>query len=228
MEIGENSSWQQEYPDVDCIHFLINNSYHKNPDSSFILQDFNLKIPISEFIIYCVGFINDYRKVQCIRILQKKPSDKITTMKIEWFDPSYNYKDKSLNGVNQPYPNKVTFWVNSGVCLKKFFFLYEDKLNLFRSAFIYYSRMDQYMRLSSIYEYLDIPQLNPIGETVYNAPLRFFIYKKKIVLSEEQMINRKRKKFKKYISQIKKNFSVDRFYRENYQNLFNAIDVIIN
>lgn len=204
-------------PDEECIHFLTTHSYLKNFPPHNLLEDHHYKLPLSHFICYCVGIVDQQRVVQCIRILQKTPSDKITTMKIEWYG-----KEKNSNQWE-----KTQFWVNSGVCLKKQFFLFQDKLNFFRSTYIYYPEMQRYYRLSSFFDYMDIQEDNPLGEQIYNSPIKSHTFKNVVVKCNEKIAERRRKEMKKSLMMIMKK-NIDNYLEINYPNLFREIEKIIN
>lgn len=202
-------------PDQECIHFLTIHSYLKNFSPHNLLEDHRYKLPLDRFICYCVGIIDQQRVVQCIRILKKTPSDKITTMMVEWFH------------LQNGHWEKVQFWVNSGVCLKKQFFLFQDKLNFFRSTYIYYPEMQKYYRLSCFFDYLDIDEVNPLGNYIYNSPTKTHLFKNVIVKSVERTSERRQKELKKGLSMlIRKN--IDHYLENNYPNLFYEITKILD
>jgi len=203
------------FPEMERIHFLTNQSYCKNPNQCFILNDFGFKIPLKEFIVYCVGIINGERVVHCIRILKKKTSDKIGTIQIQWFDPSHKTNEYTL------------FWVNSNVYLKKFFFQFEDKLNFFKSSFIYYARLDQYIRLSSLLNYIYLDEENPIGIIIYKSPTIYYHHKNKIIFPSDKLNMKRNKEIKKSLILFKKKYTIDKYFRQNFPNLFYEIDHIL-
>lgn len=197
-------------PDSDCVDYLTNHSYIKNHPPETLLKEFNYKIPLDRFVCYCVGIIGDERKVQCIRILQKRPSDKITTMLIEWYNP----QNQGEGG------DKIQFWVNSGICLKRHFFLFEDKLSFFRSTFIYFPEIEQYYRLQSIFNFIEIPQVNPVNMKIYVTPLKKYCYKKPVNYSYEKSENKKRKEIEKAVTRVFKKVSIDPYFEQHYPVLF--------
>lgn len=202
-------------PEQECIDYLTNNSYIKNFSPHNLLEDHQYKLPLSLFICYCVGIINQQRVVQCIRILKKSPSDKITTMKVEWYN---------LEGGRW---SKIQFWVNSGVCLKKQFFLFQDKLNFFRSTYVYYPEMQTYYRLSCFFDYLGIEEVNPLGEQIYNSPNKSHTFKNFVVKSQEKTSERKRKEIKKGLTTFMRK-NIDNYFEMNYPNLFREISKIVD
>lgn len=202
-------------PDLECVQYLMNHSYIKNHSPLTFLQDFHFSIPLHQFVLYCVGIQNDVRQVNCLRILEKKPSDKITTIKIQWFNPNI--------------PNKIEewdykeFWVNSTISLRKFFFCYEDKFNFFRSTFLYYPEIQQYFRLCNIFNHLQLPEVNPLHEIVYIFPNKSFEYKKIARHLPKKGEERRQREIQKGLQRFVKKHNVDKFFENHYPDLFHVI-----
>lgn len=184
--------------DEECLLNLTNQAYIKNVSTEALLRDFHYRIPLEKFICYCVGNVNGRKNVQCLRILKKTPSEKITTMFIEWISPT----DRSKT---------VQFWVGSGVSLKKFFFLNEDQLNFFRSTFIYYPELCTFFRLASIQNFLDIFEVNPMGEYIFSSPLKCHGYKRKIEIDNGRQSKKRKKDFIKGVKYFIKKYNVDNY-----------------
>lgn len=202
-------------PDIDCIHFLTNQIYMKNHLPHTILNDFQFSIPLNQFICYCVGFVNNERCIQCVRILEKKPSDKITTIKLEWFNPT-----PPKNG--EEWDSKI-FWINSTISLRKFFFFYEDKFNFFRSTFIYYPEIEKYFRLCNLFNYLSLPESNPIGEIIYLQPKKTTIFKKNSQSNLKRNHDRRKKEIKKGLIKFVKKHNIDNFIEKHFPCIFHQI-----
>lgn len=196
--------------DEECISFLTNHQYIKNPSPTTLLSDFEYKIPIQKFICYCVGIIDGQRHVHCIRILKKSPSEKISTMLIQWFSPN-------------DLADSISFWVSSGVTLKRNFFLHDDQLNFFRSTFIYYPEIQQYFRLSSIQNFITIEEYNPMKMKILNTPIKWYIYKRKIDYKPEKYITKRKKDFQKSLTKFKNKQNMNHFIQETYPNLYTEI-----
>lgn len=203
-------------PCHECIQFLNNHSYIKNYSPHFLLEEFNYSIPLDKFICYCVGVRNDQRQTQCIQIITRKPSYKITTMLIRWFDP-----DNPLTG------EFIQFWVNSGACLKKNIFLFEDKLNFLRSTFIYYEKQKQYFRLSSIINYIKLGNVNPIGTEIYLSPMKSFIFKRKNDFNFEKIKEKRKQILKRDLKYIVMRNNHDDIMHNLFPNLFHEIYKIV-
>ena len=202
-------------PSQECIDFLTNHQYLKNPPVAPLLEPNNYQINLDQYICYCVGVIQCERIVHCIRIKKKTPTEKITSLNIEWFNP------------NSPQTTKVKFWVNSGVCLKRLFFLFEDQLNFFRSTFIYSDITKKYYRLANIMNFLHLPETNPVGEKIYNSPTKSFLYKKMISSSPEKINEKRKKEVKKSLFNVLKRHNVDGFLEKNFQDVFREIEKLI-
>lgn len=204
-------------PDLDCIRYLMNHSYFKNFSPTLLLEEYKYEFPISQFICYCVGYIDGYRTVQCIRILNKSPSNKLSSLYIQWFSPDFN-EQKSCR-----------FWVNSGVCLKYNFFKFEDKLSFFRSTFIYSSSLKQYYRLSSFYNFIQVEERNPRQETIFHSPTKHYVYRKNYILkNNEPMKERKKKEIKKMCHSFIKKHNLADFLQINYPALFQELNRVVH
>ena len=199
-------------PSQECIDFLTNHQYLKNPPLSPFLEHNNYQIALDQYICYCVGVIQYERIVYCIRIRKKTPTEKITSLYIEWYNPK------------SPLTTKVKFWVNSGVCLKRLFFLFEDQLNFFRSTFIYCETTKKYYRLANLMNFLQVPEINPVGEKIYNSPIKSFIYKKMLMSSPEKINEKRKKEVKKSIFNVLKRHNIDGFFEKNFKDIFREIE----
>lgn len=205
---------ERQTPEKECVDYLINHSYIKNSPPENFLREYMYQIPIQNFICYCVGIFENERKIQCIRILGKTPSDKISTIHVEWYNP-------------ENYSESTQFWVNSGVSLKRHFFLYQDQLNFFRSTFIFFPELMQYYRISSILNYIHLPEINPTGLPIYHTCIRFTLYNKKLIHNPNKLSERKKKELRKYLQGCIKKNNIDNFMEKNYPHLFNEIMNVI-
>jgi hypothetical protein len=203
------------FPSRECIRFLTNHQYLKNPPLSSFLESCNYNIQLDNYICYCVGVIDYQRIINCIRITKKTPTEKITTMHIEWFNPQ------------SPYSEKIEFWVNSGVCLKRLFFLYEDQLNFFRSTFIYSETTNQYYRLANLLNFIQLPEINPTGEKIYNSPMKKYIYKKMITSNPEKINEKRKKEVRKSFMNILKRHNMDGFVEKNFKSMYVEIEKLM-
>lgn len=199
-------------PNVECISFLTKHNYLKNPSPNEFIKKYEYNVPLDEFICYCVGLIDYKRSVQCIRILKKTPTEKITTMLIQWFDPA------------NPLTNSILFWVNSGVCLKRLFFLNEDQLNFFRSTFIYDPVLDQYFRLSNIMNFIRLTEINPQTEKIYTSPRKCYFYKKELSVIPERITMKRKRDFKKSINNLIRRHNIDGFIELQFPKIFNEVN----
>ena len=208
-------------PDYECVQYLMNHCYIKNHPTFTFLQDFHFSIPLNQFILYCVGIHNGIRQVNCLRILEKKPSDKITTIKIHWYNPSPPLS-VLLHQKVEEWDYKE-FWVNSTISLRKFFFCYEDKFNFFRSTFIYYPEIQQYFRLCNLFNHLHLPEINPLNDIVYILPNKSFEYKKIARHSPKKYEERRKREIQKGLHRFIKKHNVDKFLETQYPDLFYVI-----
>lgn len=207
---------ERQEVDKDCIEFLIKHHYIKNFSPECLLADFRYQIPLSQFICYCVGIVNCKKAVHCLRIIQKTPSEKITTMSIEWI-LFHNEEQRTIQ-----------FWVSSGVSLKRNFFCHEDQLNFFRSTFIFYPELGRYYRLSNILNFISLQEINPMGESVYTTHLKYHHYKKRIDIVEGGNTRKRKKEFKKAIKKLTLKFNVDGYIEKYHPTFYKQVTFIQN
>jgi hypothetical protein len=202
-------------PDEDCIDFLKTNQYYKNYDCTSIL--INNKIALQNYICYCVGSIEDRKFVHCIRILKKSNETGISAYFINWWHIDLSHY--------------ISFWVHSGIALRKYFFLYEDRLSFLRSTFIYHQKNRTYYRLSHIIDYLDLPIEAPMYMKIFSTPCKQYTFTK-IHQKDPKQKKKKQKKLKQYLTKNLKQFCKHLHHqsqlRESYPNLFQEIDKIVD
>lgn len=225
------------YPDHECILYLLDQKYIRNELPTHILRDHGYRFPLHLFCCYCVGMVEGEKNVECIQFIMKTHSEKITQMSIRWFHPTHRKK-------------YVTLWVNSGASLKKNFFLFTDKLNFFRSTFVYYPEMQTYFRLSSLLDYIELPLWNSTDEKesyqkIYQTPFKFSLLCSALYLQSRQSTKKRKnvkkiqeanehkgkrlkreKLFRKNIERIARN-DFDYFMHRKYPELFQEINRII-
>jgi len=214
------------FPEEECIQHLENQKYIRNDLPSHILRDHGYRFPLHQFCCYCVGIIDGEKVVECIQILFKSNTEKLSQFCLRWFHPIKRNKS-------------VIFWVNSGASLKKNFFLFTDKLNFFRSTFLYYPEMDTYFRLSSLLDYIYLPKWeSKRNHPIYQTPLKFSMYdppsffKKRNSISSKQTNSTGGKKlkrehhFRKSLIKLSSN-DFDHFLHRKYPEVFHEIDRLI-
>jgi hypothetical protein len=232
-QAGVITSEEKLSPDVDCIHFLKHQTYLRNELPHNLLQDYNYHFPLHRFICYCVGVYEEEKHVHCIQFLKKTNSYKLSRFYVRWFHPE--------NDMSHSPPDSTCFWVNSGASLKKHFFLFTDKLNFFRSTFLYYPEMEKYYRLSSLLDYIFLPECPcTSNEKIYQSPFKFtypfFKERKKDapprqIKNEEKTLGKAGKRKKElHLQKIMRKLVVgdlDHFLHRKYPSLFLEMGKII-
>lgn len=207
-------------PDNERIQYLAKTNFIRNPSTDELLRCNDFEIDLTSYICYCVGIIEEKRYVHCIQILSKTPSPGITSYQIKW----WNTACYCLNDNNDEVQYEATsFWVHSGVALRKHFFLFQDRMSLIRSTFIYDSNTEQYYRICSLTPYLYIPIISPNGMPIYTSPKKTYCYHKVIKKGECEVRNKQRYNTKKYLKKFVKQFNHFSFLEEEYPRLFEEI-----
>ncbi len=157
-------------PDLLCIESLTEKNFIRNiPFDRFLERNGN-SISLNNHICYTVGIASEKRVVHAFRFVGQSPNSKIKSYLIEWW-----------NVVTFPTLNEnceiesIQFWVHSGMTLRKNFFLFDDRLSLFRSTFIYDRNAGYYHRLINIMPFCVIPEISNYQQKVYTSPGKFSV-----------------------------------------------------
>jgi hypothetical protein len=208
-------------PDNERIQYLVNTSFLRNFPIDDFLKNNHYEIDLTLFICYCVGIINGKRYVHPIQMLSKTPSPGITSYEIKWWNAASTCRDTTLPNENEY--DSFSFWSHSGVALRKHFFLFEDRMSLIRSTFIYDSITDRYYRLCSLLHYLYIPIVSPTGKSIFTSLTKNYSYQK-VAKSKSNETNRKQKEdVRKYLKKFVKQFNHYNFLDKEYPRLFEEI-----
>lgn len=210
-------------PDVECLKFLQSTNIMRNYDCQHFLQANNNEINIEKYMCYAIGNIEGKRIVHSFRILARSSGTKNKCYKIEWFNtamsPTWHF--------NQ-YFDSVSFWVHSALVLRKVFFLYEDRMSLYRSTFIYDENSGTFFRLCSILQYLIIPSLCIYNCQIYTSPNEYFYChirakeNNKTIKKTPQLLELQ-KQLKRIISKNQNNY----YLKTHHQQLSIEIDKFI-
>lgn len=160
-------------PDLDCIVYLTKNSFLRNFSFERFLERNNNEIPLQNFICYTTGIADGKRVVNAFRFLFQSSNSKIRSYYIQWWNTA-------AFDIYFPHTEftSLQFWVHSGMTLRKNFFLYNDRMSLFRSTFIFDIRSGNYYRLSALNHFLSIPEKSNFGQQIYSHPTKFYYYHK--------------------------------------------------
>lgn len=180
-------------PDIFCIQYLQENTFVRNIQFDRLLDRHNNKIPLQNYICYTVGIVGTKRIVHAFQFLFQSSNTKITSYYIRWWNTAAHETITFQTEFQQ-----VNFWVHSGMTLRKNFFLYEDRMSLFRSTFIYDPSYGYYFRLINLVDYIEIPIKSNFQQQIFTAPTKFtYNFKHKI-----NKVNLDRENQRKHISKI--------------------------
>ena len=208
------------------IQYLTKTNFIRNYPIDDLLRNNHYEIKLTDFICYCVGIMGGKRFVHAIKILSKTPSPGITSYEVSWWDTaSYCLNDELPDEVSY---ESVCFWVHSGVSLRKHFFLFDDRMSLIRSSFIYDEVTDHYYRLCSLLPYVYIPIVTPTGKTIYTAPSKTYLYQKVIKKGSNELQKRRNDDVKKYLKKFVKQFNHFDFLEKDYPRLFEEVIKIVD
>jgi hypothetical protein len=91
--------------------------------------------------------------------------------------------------------------------------------------------MDKYFRLSSLIDFLKIPEVTPFQEKIYHSPVRYHHFKITPTQTPPTSIKKKscskrEQHFKKVLQKVYRE-DLDRFLRQKYSTLFREIEKIL-
>lgn len=208
-------------PDNERIRYLVNTSFLRNFSIDELLKNNRYEINLTSFICYCVGIIDGKRYVHPIKIISKTPSPGITSYQIIWWNAAIFCRDNMLP--DEETYERISFWSHSGVALRKHFFLFEDRMSLIRSTFIYDSITDHYYRLCSLLHYLVIPITMPTGQVIYTSLTKSYCYQKVIKKRDNELKKKQNEDVKKYLKKFVKQFNHYNFLDKEYPRLFEEV-----
>lgn len=213
-------------PLPQCIHFLATHQFIRNYSVDPLLErgdDIFLK---NDMIWYCVGTINNKRYIHCIKFLKRTPKPGISSYFIEWFKTA-SYSNEPIEEIPLHFES-ISFWVHSGVALRKNFFLFQDRMSLLRSTFYYDIHTNTFFRMASLLPYLQIPEEIPNHVIIYTSEEKRYQYQKR---SKKTISNQNIKRHHEFRKQLKKFcccHNLNRFLENEYPKLFHQIEIIIS
>lgn len=204
--------------------FLLNTYSIRNHSPAPLCKRFHYKIPISTFYCYSVGIINGIKRIQIFKIINQLVTG-IKTYKIQWWNTAFT----EYSYINLNESEAVCFWVHSGGSLKKNFFLFEDKLNIFKSTYIFDRENSQFFRLMSLQNYFYFEEkIEKINEYIYTSPHKVHKQKK---ITEKRLKNNKNKEIhqiKKISSKLLNDYNMRNCLINQFPVLFKELDRIYN
>jgi hypothetical protein len=184
-------------PDPLCVQFLEANPFIRNVSFDRLLDRYHNVIPINSFICYTVGIVDSKRVVNAFQFLFESSNTKIKSYFIRWWNtaavPNVNF-----NSVFE----SIEFWVHSGMTLRKNFFLYDDRMSLLRSTFIYDPHAQYYYRLINLIDYISIPQKSNYQQQIFTSPSKFNYNFKHSKLKSKKSVSVEEKQISKSLCKI--------------------------
>jgi len=208
-------------PNIKFIKYLIKNNFIRNKELDSFIEDNNNSIDLKKHICYTKGVIDDLIIIQSF-IINKSYTTGIQSFEITWWD---TFNVDTQEEIDQIEP--ITFWIHSGMSLRKNFFLFTDRFNLFKSTFIFDRISEISYRLFEIKDYLSFTEEIPINTKIFNNCNKFFKFKK---INKKRNQIRKRKsypKLHKLLLIIKKKCNFQNCLTRHYPKLLIEIDKVI-
>ena len=115
--------------------------------------------------------------------------------------------------------------------LRKNIFMYEDRMSLYRSTFIFDELTHKFYRLSYIFNYIKIPEIQNINEYIFTSSDKFYKFNKKIKkVKNNHIINNQLLDIQKKLNKIMQNKLTFYFLKKNHIRLFEEINnfIILN
>lgn len=209
-------------PDIDCIVYLTRNSFLRNYSFDRFLEKNKNEIPLQNFICYTTGIADGKRVVNAFRIMYQSSNSKIKSYYIEWWNTA-------AFDVYFPHTQfkSVSFWVHSGMTLRKNFFLYDDRMSLFRSTFIYDMYSGNYYRLSSLNHFIQIPEKSNFREQIFSQPGKCYYYQKERKASPKDHRTPIEKEIKKLLEKITHKKNLVTYIKKSSPRLFEEIQTFV-
>jgi hypothetical protein len=210
--------------DKGCLSYLTNHSFIRNEAIESFVEENNFSIELEKFIVYCVGNIDGERIVHAIRIKGRSSSPGVTSYLIEWFNVAcYPIDSFDCNSLDS-----VTFWVHSGVALRKNFFLFEDRMCLVKSSFIFDQKRNSYYRLFFLTDFMKINMLSNYNCPIYSSSNKISFSNKRPKKEKDDVSDTKLIKLKKSLRKVMKSCNSFGYIEKTYPRLFKELISVIN
>jgi hypothetical protein len=218
-----------------CIEYLSKNSFVRNYSCNEFVFEKNFEIHLHNLYCYCVGIVDKQRIVHVIKILNQKCSPGVTSYYIEWYDIACYTLEEIFEMDLELSIKSIKFWVHSGVALRKNFFLYEDRMSLLKSTFIYDRKRNLYYRLNNLLPYINQNKSMTLNK---NVPIFSSLQKVTYITKKTKDLNKKNNKqsnediqlisLQKTLKKLTSNFNSFGYLERNHLRLFKEINIIIN
>lgn len=211
---------------IVCLDYLMQHSFIRNVCFEDFVERHNFQIKLSDFICYCVGIIDNQRIVHAIRILGQSPPPGVTSYFIQWFNTATYTWDEIMN--NEIEFESTSFWVHSGVALRKNFFLFDDRMSLMKSTFIYDKHTHSYYRLACLLPFLQFDYTPSDKYPIYSSPIKIYYTIKRPKKLNKAVPNKKRSNLQKALKKVVKIHNSFHYLEKEHKRLFEEINNIIN
>lgn len=212
--------------DFQCVSYLSKQSFLRNPSVESFVMENDMLIDIQKYVVYSVGIINNQRIVHALRFIKQYQSPGVTSYYIEWFNVacypcfSFNYQHPTIESVK--------FWVHSGVALRKNFFLYQDRMNLYKSTFLYDSKRGQYYRLIHLLPYIKLDFAIQIKSPMYSEVNKIFLHNHRKKKQKASSVNYNLLSLKKQCLKMIHSHNSFGYLEKSHPRLFEELTKIIN
>jgi hypothetical protein len=205
-------------PEIECIHYLINHTFIRNLPYERFLEKHNLVLNLENFICYTTGSAAGKRIVHAFRFLSQSSNSKIKSYRIQWWNTA-SFETIDHHSVLQ----SICFWVHSGMTLRKNFFLFDDRLSLFRSTFIYDRINGFYHRLSALNSFTLIPEISNCNQQIFTAPGKYYFHQRVPRLISTSSVNPLQEEIRKQLSKLTCRKNVSIYLRKSFPQLYHEI-----
>jgi hypothetical protein len=211
---------------IHSIEYLSNHSFIRNYSIENFVRENNFQIELSNYTLYSVGIIQNIRIVHMIKILGQCPSAGVTSYYIEWFNVASFSVDELIYKSEEI--QSCSFWVHSGVALRKNFFLFEDRMSLFKSTFLFDPRSKCHFRLAILQPYLKINSTLNIHSPMFSSPCKIFLSGHRKNKATRPIKNYKLHSLQKNLKKVLKLNNTFSYLEQSHPRLFEEITKIIN
>lgn len=211
---------------INCLEYLMEHSFIRNVCFEKFVERNNFQIQLSNLVCYCVGIIDETRIVHAIRIIGQSAPPGVTSYYVEWFNTA-TYTLKDLQQKNIEF-DSTCFWVHSGVALRKNFFLFDDRMSLMKSTFIYDERSYCYYRLACLLPFLKFEYIPSERFPIYSSPVKIYFTIRRNKKNAKVVPNKKQANLQKALKKVMKIHNSFHYLEKEHKRLFEEISNVIN
>lgn len=215
-------------PSVYVIDYLTQTQFIRNiPLDDLLSRMKNNMIPLAEYLCYSVVIVDGHRLVNILRFLKQTPPNGVLSFYIQWYMVKNYLSDEYLQDAQNIEFEDISFWVHSGVALRKKFFYAEDRMSFLRSTFMYDHESDSLYRLSCIWPWVSLQIEIPFGCAIFNQPGISYRYTKKTNKINPHKNDRKENELKKHCKRLLKSHNYYSYLEKKYPILYKELIRII-